>query len=513
MRGRAIRPRQAAALGVVVLVAFSLAGCRSLPRDLEPGEPGFAFDPAPDGPLAEMSLAFEETASDKSGFLLLDRNDESLWWRLTVIDSATESLDLQTYLWARDFSGQLIAARMQRAADRGVRVRVLVDDFLTRGRDRSMAALDQHPNIEIRIWNPGSQRRLGRNLEYLVRLRELNHRLHNKVLIADNRVVISGGRNIADAYFGLSSSYNFWDLDLLAVGPVVPPTSAMFDRYWNSPQAVPGRVFHRRADKNDIPTVTRRRRGNMERSSLSDIVPIDPQDWTERLEAAVDQLIPGDAEVIYDKPGELEPSQTTLVGLQRFLQQAKREVLAANAYLVPGEPFFEEAARLEAKGVDMAIITNSLGSTNQTIVHHAYARSRVPMIAAGVDVFEMKYHPAMQRELDMPPVESSWVGLHAKAAVLDREHVFIGSFNFSPRSRNLNTEMGLLVHSPVFGEQVAAVMEELMAPENAWQVVLNDAGEMRWVSADGKLTAQPYQSFWRRIQNGLFGLLPVEQHL
>lgn len=135
------------------------------------------------------------------------------------------------------------------------------------------------------------------------------------------------------------------------------------------------------------------------------------------------------------------------------------------------------------------------------------------MIAAGVDVFEMKYRPAMQRVLDMPPVESSWVGLHAKAAVLDREHVFIGSFNFSPRSRNLNTEMGILVHSPVFGEQVAAVMNELMAPENAWQVVLNDAGEMRWVSAGGKLTAQPYQSFWRRIQNGLFGLLPVEQHL
>jgi putative cardiolipin synthase len=401
MRPRNKKPGWAAAAGILAVTALGLAGCRSLPQDFEPGEPGFAFDPASEGPLAEMSLAFEEQAGDHSGFLLLDRNDESLWWRLAVIDSATESLDLQTYLWARDFSGQLIAARMQRAADRGVRVRVLVDDFLTRGRDRSMAALDQHPNIEIRVWNPGRQRRLGRNLEYLVRLRELNHRLHNKVLIADNRVVISGGRNIADAYFGLSSSYNFWDLDLLAVGPVVPPTSAMFDRYWNSPQAVPGRIFHRRASENDIPAVTKRRRSAMEASSLSDIVPIDPQDWSERLGQAVDKLIPGDAEVIYDKPGELQPSQHALVGLQRFMREAQREVLAANAYLVPGEPFFEEAARLEAKGVHMAIITNSLGSTNQTIVHHAYARSRMPMMAAGVDVFEMKYHPAMQRVLDM----------------------------------------------------------------------------------------------------------------
>ena len=221
---------------LLVIAAAVTAGCRSLPRDFEPGDSTYALEPAGEGLLADFSRACEKrVADDESCFLLLDRNDEDLWWRLALIDSARTSLDLQTFIWARDFSGRLLITRMLKAADRGVRVRLLVDDFPTRRRDREIAVLDQHPNVEIRLWNPGSQRQLGRNLAFLARLRELNHRLHNKVLIADNRVVISGGRNLADAYFGLSDSYNFFDLDLLTAGPVVEPVSGMFDRYWNSP--------------------------------------------------------------------------------------------------------------------------------------------------------------------------------------------------------------------------------------------------------------------------------------
>ncbi len=501
-------------LVLLAVGAAMVVGCRVLPRDVEPAEPTYAFEPAREGALAEFSAACDDRVEEgESCFLLLDRNDEDLWWRLALIDSARVSLDLQTYLWARDFSGRLLISRMLEAAERGVRVRLLVDDFLMRGRDRAIAALDQHPNVEIRIWNPGRRRQLGRNLEFLVRLRELNHRLHNKVLVADNRVVISGGRNIADAYFGLSDSYNFFDLDVLAAGPVVPPVSEMFDRYWNSPQAVPGVNFHRRASAEEIPAVKAERRRFLEASPLSEIVPLDPQDWQDRFDEGIRHMMPGVAEVIYDKPGVREPSQDALVGLQRFFRQAQREVQVVNAYLVPGEPFFAEAQLLEDRGVDMAIMTNSLGSTNQTVVHHAYARTRIPMLEAGIDVYEMKYRPAMQSELDTPPVKSNWVGLHAKAAVLDREHVFIGSFNFSPRSRELNTEMGILVHSPGLGERVATVMEHAMSAENAWRLRLDDKGGLAWESADGTLTRQPSQSFWRRVQNGIFGLFPLEQHL
>ena len=499
---------------ILLAVVAMTAGCRALPRDHELPEPTFVFQPAPDGPLAVFSRTCgERVETGESCFLLLDRNDEDLKWRLALIDSARISLDLQTYLWARDFSGRLLISRMLKAAERGVRVRLLVDDFLTRGRDRAIAALDQHPNIEIRIWNPGRQRQLGRNLNFLLRLRELNHRLHNKVLIADNRAVVSGGRNIANAYFGLSDNYNFLDLDLLAAGPVVPPVSKMFDRYWNSPQAVPGINFHGRASADEIPAIMEDRRRFLQASPLSEIISIDPTEWDERMEEGIRDMVAGVAEVIYDKPGIREPSQDALVGLQRFFRQAQREVQVLNPYLVPGEVFFAEAQRLENRGVDMAIMTNSLGSTNQTVVHHAYARTRKPMLEAGIDVYEMKYRPAMQSELDTPPVESNWAGLHAKAAVLDREHVFIGSFNFSPRSRELNTEMGILVHSPEFGERVATVMEQAMTPENAWRLRLDDKGDLAWESASGTLTRQPSQSFWRRVQNGIFGLFPLEQHL
>jgi putative cardiolipin synthase len=497
-----------------VLAAFISVGCSSLPGDLEPGAPSSAYAPAADGLLADFSRDCEaQFSADDSCFLLLDRNDEDLRWRLALIDSAQVSLDLQTFIWARDFSGNLLISRMLKAADRGVRLRLLVDDFTTRGRDRAIAALDQHPNVEIRMWNPGNQRSLGRNLSFLANLRELNHRLHNKVLIADNRVVISGGRNIADGYFGLMERYNFFDLDLLAVGPVVAPTSGMFDRYWNSPQAVPGVNFQRRASAEEIPAIKANLERGLSASPLSDSVAIEPQDWAERIEQGMSLMVAGRAEVIYDKPGEREPSQDALIGLQRYFRQAQRDVLVLNPYLVPGEPFFAEAQALQERGVNMAIMTNSLGSTNQPIVHEAYARTRIPMIEAGVDVYEMKYLAAMRSELDTPPVQSEFVSLHAKAAVLDREHVFIGSFNFSPRSRNLNTEMGILVHSPEFGEQVATVMERAMAPDNAWRLRLDESGDLSWESADDTLTSQPSQSFWRRFKNGIFGLLPVEQHL
>ena len=207
------------------------------------------------------------------------------------------------------------------------------------------------------------------------------------------------------------------------------------------------------------------------------------------------------------------PASTLSSASSDSSRQAEHDVQIANAYLVPGEIFFAEARQPDERGVNMAIITNSLGSTNQVTVHHAYARTRRPMLAAGIDVFELRYDAAMQKELDTPPVVSEWVGLHAKAAVLDRRHVFIGSFNFSPRSTNINTEMGILVHSPAFGAQVATVMDRVMSPENAWRLRLDENDNLAWESSDGTLTRQPAQSFWRRFKNGIFGLFPLEQHV
>ena len=500
-------------VGFLVL-AILVSGCRSLPADFDRPDPTYAFEPATEGPMAEFAKAATQgLAPEESGFILVHRNYEDLRWRLAMIDFAQESLDLQTFIWSDNFGRQLLIDRMYRAAEQGVRLRRLVDDFLLGAQDRTVADLHADPNIEIRIWNPGRRRQLGRNLEYVTRLRELNHRLHNKVLIADNRVVLSGGRNISNEYFGLSDRFNFFDVDVMAVGPVVPPTSKMFDRYWNSHQATPGALFHHRASVEDLPGITAQRRQRLEASPHRKIFPLDPRTWDQFLAEALPEIVPGEAEVIYDKPGELAPSQHAKIGLQRFFRQAEREVLVASPYLVPGEVFFEEARMLEERGVEMSIMTNSLGSTNQTIVHAAYSRTRIPMLEAGLDVFEMQYNAAMKDQLDTPPVESRWVGLHAKCAVLDRKRVFIGAYNLTPRSANLNTEMGLLIDSPELGEQLADVLNEAMSPDNAWQLKLDAEGNLKWLSSDGKLTRQPNQSFWRNIKSGLFGLFPLEQHL
>jgi len=506
-----IRP---ALVALLILMTSVTIGCRSLPRDFERSEATQAVAPATHGPLAEFAAASEARfGPDESGFILLHRNDEDFNWRLALVDSARYSLDLQTFIWGRDFSGELLFSRMHQAAERGVQVRLLVDDFGFRGRDRAIAAFDDHPNIEIKIWNPGRQRLFGRNVEYAVRLRELNHRMHNKVLIADNRVAISGGRNISNEYFGISNRANFFDLDLLAAGPVVPQISGMFDRYWDSPQATPAAIFFRNVAVADVPGVMAQLRQRLETSPFRQIFPINPQSWDDLLSEGVAALLPGEVEVIYDKPGESAPSQDALIGLQRFFRQAENEVLVINPYLVPGEAFFVEAQELADRGVHMAIMTNSLGSTDVTIVHAAYARTRIPMLKTGLKVFEMRYDAAMQADLDTPPVKSRWVALHAKAAVLDRKRVFVGSYNLSPRSKNLNTEMGLLVDSPELGEQLAEVLSEAMSPENSWQLVLDESGNLVWKSSGGKLTRQPSRNLGRRITSSFFGLFPFEQHL
>lgn len=501
-------------LSITLTLLLSATGCRSLTPEIYENEPSVAFPPAETGPLVDFTAeVLEGYAEDESGFILVENNRLDFDWRLAMVDSARETLDLQTYLWRGDFGGGVLITRMYAAAERGVRVRLLVDDFVLRGQDRFIASLNAHPNIEIRVWNPGTNRQLGRNLEFLVRLRELNHRLHNKVLIADNRVALSGGRNISNEYYGISDRFNFLDIDVLAMGPVVPPVSDMFDRYWNSDHAVSAARFHRRGSLEDLPRMVEQRRDRLHRSNLSDIFGVDVTEWDEFLAAQVDEAVPGKAEVIYDKVYELQPSQHTKIGLLDFFRQAEEEALIMSPYLVPGEAFFEEAAKLEERGVDMSIMTNSLGSTNQSIVHAAYARTRIPMLDSGLDVFEMKYQAAMKEVLDTAPIESRWVGLHAKCAVLDRKHVFIGSYNLTPRSANLNTEMGLFIDSDELGAQLADVMSEAMAPDNSWQLKLSEEGQLRWISEDGKLVRQPNRNFLRSVQSGIFGLFPLEQHL
>lgn len=497
---------------------IAATGCRSLPSSWDPPEPTYAMAPAEAGPLVDVVSESEARLPDgASGFFLIEDAEDALHWRLALVDSATQSIDVQTFLWHRDFAGGLLVKRIIEAADRGVRARLLVDDWERDSRgDLGLATLDDHPNIEVRVWNPGRNREFGRRAEYLVRLRELNYRMHNKVFVVDNRVAVTGGRNIGDEYFGLSDKYNMLDLDLIAVGPVVPALSSMFDVYWNSQKVAPGSIFHPAGGYHRFEKEFARGVRRLEQSPFDEIFPLERRDWTDALTTIDDRVIPATYEVLYDAPGEPgapAPDQGTFEGLARFIAQAETEIVSINPYVVPRRDFDDDIKVLTDRGVRFALLTNSLGSTNQVIVNHAYANRRRPMLEAGMEVYELRADGAMKQEVDTPPAKSKHLALHAKAIVLDREHLYIGSYNFSPRSRNINTEMGLLLHSPELGAHVADHLERTMQPDNAWRVTLDENNRMRWTSSDQERTSAPSSGFGRQMKDIFYSFFPVEDHL
>src|SRR6266446_1427921 len=298
----------------LVAAAVELGGCATAPPAGPPPPPDYARPAAADGPLAALEATVRDASEpDASGFRLLERNEDGLRWRLALVDSARSTLDLQYYIWAADTSGLLLMKRVVAAADRGVKVRMIIDDVDTmmkdadtlKVRDSPIAKLSRHPNIAIRLFNPWHNRSLvGRGVESAGDLARLNHRMHNKSFIADNRVAIIGGRNIGAEYLGLNPKYNFYDLDVLGVGQTARQGSAVFDRYWNSPLVVEVSRLGLEATPGTLPQmmakVTARLAGAPERARF----PLEPQDWTAELDALRATLEPGHSRVVADQPGE-----------------------------------------------------------------------------------------------------------------------------------------------------------------------------------------------------------------
>lgn len=424
--------RLTALLGSVLLL-----GCTStkiVVRDRQ-----LAASPGATGPLR----ALEERALPAAGsaFKLLEVNRDALAWRLALIDSAQHSLDLMTFIWWGDESGELVLKRVIDAADRGVKVRLIVDDMTTiddgkglKLRDVPNAALDSHPNIELRVFNPWINREaVGRAVEFIGDFKRLNQRMHNKALIADNRASIMGGRNLGNEYFGLNPTFNFQDVDVLSVGPATRQVSGVFDSYWNSEWVVPQSQL---SDAALAEALTRERaelEARLRAAKTLESFPLQPRDWSAELAAL--ELHPGTSTVITDTPekGSLDHHMPALVG--ELWKGAQREVLVANAYIIPDEVVFKRTAEELKRGVRFVMLTNSLGSTDAAGVHAHYTDWRPRMVAGGVELYEMK-HDAKVRALvaDTSPVESGFLGLHAKVIVVDRSRVLIGSMNLDPRS-------------------------------------------------------------------------------
>jgi len=485
--------------------------------------PEHAMPARPDGAFSELEAAIRAAhGPEASGFELIDRNEDGLRWRLALIDSARHSIDLQYFTWFGDAAGRILLKRLLDAADRGVRVRMLVDDLNTlfsdagtiQMRDKVAAMIDTHSNFKLRLFNPWSSREIaGRIGESVTELERLNQRMHNKAMIVDNRAAILGGRNIGDEYMGLHAAFNFHDLDVLGIGPVARQTSAVFDSYWNSDWVMPVSALKLPVSPAEqVAALAELMKRLTEAKSLARF-PIPPQSWSAELAALPGRLHIGTSRVYSDLPTAGAIEQVMLERIHSMLGAAQRELLIVNAYIIPADRGIAILRKLKSRGVDMKILTNSLASQDVPAVNSHYKRWRRPILEAGAELYEMRHDAEIQPLVsDTPPTRAKFMGLHAKAMVVDRERVYIGSMNFDPRSALINTEMGVFVESRGLAEALARLIKRDMQPANSWRVELDDDGGLRWVNDKEVVTLQPARSWWQRVMDVLYGIVPKEYY-
>ena len=498
----------------LMALAMAMASCASpgLKEEIYRPTASYSLPPASSGVLAGLANTLSQQIDEgQSGFRLLDDSYNSLLWRLALIDSAVNSVDIVTYLWYPDNSGKLLLERAVLAAQRGVHVRLVIDDLLTIGQDQLIADIENEANIELRLFNPWEKRELmSRAGEMIAEMERLNTRLHDKLLIADGHAAIVGGRNIGDHYFGLSDTYNFHDLDVMGVGPVALQANEMFDHFWNSDMVVSAQNLTTESDPESAREAWENLREQTRAAPELAAFPREVQDWTAELQVMKDELRPGESQVVYDRIQGSDVEQAMFAGLFSFLDQANEELLITNAYLIPGTAGIEFLQRLSDRGVDIRILTNSLSSHDVPAVNSHYEGWRDDLINAGVDLYELRADAAIAEIVNVPPVEGQFVGLHTKAAVIDSRLVFVGSMNLDPRSAAINTEMGIIIDSPELAEDLRAIMFRDMGAENAWHVTLDEEGKPIWTNSDEILTSQPSRGFLQDVMNVIFKIAPKE---
>jgi len=508
----------AVALRVAALLAalLLLAACAgpAMKKDIVRFEPTYAKPPAEKGILYELSNGITTGhGPDKSGFRLLDPSYDALIARLALIDSAVSSLDIQTYLWYPDNVGRIILERAIHAADRGVHVRLIVDDLLTIGRDQLIFELDQRPNIEVRLFNPWKGRSIwARGGEMVAEMERLNTRMHDKLLIADGQAAVVGGRNIGDHYFGLSRDYNFHDLDLLGFGHIARQSNEMFDHFWNSEWVVSAVNLEVEPDPEFVEQAWADLQAGNRAAEELQAFGVEARDWRDVATRLAGELHVGESVLVYDETTDNTIAQNVAAKMFGFMGLAQRELLITNAYIIPSQPAIDFFRSLTERGVKIRILTNSLASHDVPAVNSHYRDWRDDLINAGAELYEQRPDPAIQAIVDVPPVQGEFTGLHTKAVVVDREYVFIGSMNFDPRSFQINTEAGAFVRSPGLAAELAGVMDRDMQPENAWQVFLDEDGKPYWVNSEETVHKQPARGASQRIMDKIFKVVPKEQY-
>lgn len=524
----------------VALVAalLALAGCASSVRPDFIKQPSQALADARGTTLGRHVAAVAAAHPGESGFIPLSSGVDAFIARIATIDAAEHTLDLQYYIVHEGITTRAIVDRLIRAADRGVRVRFLLDDTSSHGNDFSVRMLAAHPNIEVRLFNPlreGRDTSMGRLFGMMAGVGTLHRRMHNKALIADDSVAVVGGRNLGDEYFGADPEVNFADLDLLAAGPVVHEVSASFDTYWNSEYALPVEAFRVRT-----PTEAQLTKARRDLTDYLAKAKVARSDYLQRINDSelrrrfLDGDFPwtwGRASAVYDDPskvgsdGVVDADKRIGPRLQARIGGVERELFIVSPYFIPQDAGTARLTALAARGVKVTVITNSLAANDVGIVHDAYAAYRKPLIEGGVALYEVRAKPQLKDQAKAKELHkrfgSSGASLHTKALVFDRSTVFVGSMNLDPRSLLWNTELGFVVESPALAEQLLAIFEEVRDPGLSYKVVLETRGDppqpkLTWLTVeDGEpktFRAEP-ASVWTRFVNWCLGVLTPEDLL
>ena len=492
---------------------------RSRLRDV-PKIASYAIKASEATPLGTALAPALQAHSPHSGFHLIANGQDALLMRLAMIEAAQRSLDIQYYSFQNDETGKLLLEALLRAAERGVRVRILLDSITVKKTDSTWALLGSHRHIELRIFNPFNkpeQNLAERVLHFFSNFSHFTKRMHNKVFIADNQLALIGGRNLGDAYFDKNQSFNFRDIDVLSVGPVNAAISQSFDNFWNNDAAY--RLYKPKMSTRTLEELQTSLKHHWSESISNGLLPPVP-DITKQLKEESLPLLWADAILAADpaskvmQPKEIAGSKP-ISALEKYVASAQHEFIAVSPYLVPGKEGVETFSNLVKRGVTVSILTNSLGATDVVAVHAGYRRYRPALIAGGVNLYETKplpgKHPRSGRF-----ASASRVSLHTKIYIIDRKEVFIGTMNLDPRSVQLNTELTLIIHSPEIAQQLVSLFHNAIQNSSSYRVLVNN-GKMEWVIEEKNkeihYNHEPKAGLWRTIKVNLYALLPFENQL
>lgn len=453
----------------------------------------------------------------KSGVTLLQNPRDAFVARLMLTELAQSSIDLQYYIWWDDISGTILYDALIRAANRGVRVRLLLDDNNTRGLDNKLWKLNEHPNIYLRLFNP-NQYRNHRWWGLIVNFGRLNKRMHNKSFTIDNQATIVGGRNIGDEYFEAKDDFLFQDLDVLAVGDVVQDVSNDFDRYWNSPYAYPLESLMKKKTISVAELTEKSAKITNDKRAESYIASLRESSLAHEMLNRELDFIWCDVDLVSDAPRKVgkrsERRDLVTFQLTELIGSPDKELILVSPYFVPGRKGTHFLIELAEKGIDITVVTNSFEATDVMAVHSGYIKRRKKLLKAGIKLYEMK------KKIGTIPLDeergftsSKASSLHAKTFVVDKDRVFVGSFNFDQRSFFLNTEMGFLIEHNELTEFINETIQK-QSGYRAYEVRLDKKNNLQWIQRNSDsykvITKEPGVGFWSNAGLKILNLLPIE---